>query len=228
MSERTRTAYDKWARSYDSDPNPQLVLEHDEVLTLIGAKPGEQVLDAACGTGRYAAEIAKAGANVCGIDFSEEMLTIARAKLPKVEFRLADLNTRLPFTDDVFDGIVCAQALKHLPNLLVPMQEFARVLKVGGRLVFSVTHPEMNWQGYEMRQNPEFVLPEHADIHHHRFADYFVAIDSASLAIERIQQVPVSEKIRHLLTEESFQIVEGRFQVVVFRLRKSVATQGLS
>lgn len=220
MSERTRKAYDQWARSYDSDPNPHLVLEHEDVLALIAPAAGESILDAACGTGRYTAEIARAEATVRGIDFSEEMLVIARAKLPDARFDHADLREPLQFKASTFDAVLCAQALKHLPDLSKPMQEFARVLKPGGRFVFSVTHPELDWTGYEMRDNPEFVLPQHADIHHHRFADYFAAIDRAHLKIDCIKQLPISEKIRHLLTESSYEVVRGRYQIVVFRLLK--------
>jgi ubiquinone/menaquinone biosynthesis C-methylase UbiE len=150
MSERTRRAYDTWARSYDTDPNPHLVLEHDDVLALLSAQRGEYILDAACGTGRYTVDIQRSGAHVCGVDISEEMLSVARTKLPDVDFGRADLTEALPFRADTFDAIVCAQALKHLASLLVPVREFARVLKPGGRLVFSVTHPEMNWQGYDI------------------------------------------------------------------------------
>ncbi len=98
--------------------------------------------------------------------------------------------------------------------------EFARILRAGGRFVFSVTHPDMTWDGYEMRDRPEFLLPDHADIFHHRFSDYLAAIDSAPFAINEIKQLAVSEKIRTLLTEESYEVVKGRFQIVVFRLRK--------
>ena len=179
MTERTRSSYASWAATYDSDPNPQTALEFAPVLEALAAQPGERVLDAACGTGRYTAALHEHGVEVVGADFSPEMLAIARAKLPDVEFLHADLNEPLPFADASFDAVLCGQVLKHLPSLYGPMREFARVLRDGGRLVFSVTHPDMDWTGYEMKPAELYVMREHAEIFHHRFFDYFDAAEQA-------------------------------------------------
>lgn len=53
MTRRPRSAYDRWAGSYDSDPNPQTALEEADVLEVLAKLPPGRVLDAACGTGRY-------------------------------------------------------------------------------------------------------------------------------------------------------------------------------
>lgn len=220
MSDRTRDAYDRWAPTYDADPNPQTVMEHHHVVELVTPRPGERILDAGCGTGRYAAVCDARGADVIGIDFSEGMLAAARAAWPGISFVKADLAGRLPFADATFDKAVCAQTLKHLPALAGAVRELARVLKPGGALVFSVTHPHMDWEGYEMRATPDFVLSREADIHHHALADYRSAVASARLVMEEEVEVPVSETIAHLLTAESYQRVEGRKQVIIFKARK--------
>ena len=221
MSERTRTAYDEWAATYDKDPNPQTALEYRPVLEALDARRGEHILDAACGTGRYTAVLRDAGADVVGFDFSEAMLAKARARLPDVAFVQGDLNRPLPFPDGSFDAVLCGQALKHLPALHAPMRELARVLRPGGRLVFSVTHPDMDWEGYEMRPYQGYVMRTQADVFHHRFFDYFDAAESAGLACRRILQLKVSEAIRDFLTEESYARVEGRPQILVMVLAKA-------
>jgi len=217
MSERTRNAYDQWAPTYDSSPNPQVVLEFPDVLELLAPTAGETILDAACGTGRYAVVAAERGATVTGLDFSAEMLAKAQRRLPNTEFHAADLTKPLPFPSHCFDAILCAQALKHIPDLSLTMREFARVLRTGGRVIFSVTHPNMVWDDYEMREHPGFLLNEHADIFHHQFNDYVAAVESAGFRIARLVEIPVSERIRGLLTERSYPLVAGRKQILAIR-----------
>lgn len=220
MTKRTQKAYDKWAPLYDTDPNPHILLEHDEVLKLVTPKRHEKILDAACGTGKYTIEFHKKGADVIGIDFSKKMLEIAQNKYPAIKFYQADLEKKLSFQNQQFDKINCAQALKHLRNIKPTLKEFFRVLRKGGALVFSVTHPEMDWVDFEMKDNPDFVLSENSDIFHHQFKDYFDAINQAGFKIDKIVQVPISPKIKHLLTAKSYKIVKGRYEVVIFRLIK--------
>ncbi len=223
LTARTKSAYGAWSSSYDSDRNPHIALEHPEVMKLVAPRKGEVILDAACGTGKYTSEFCIAGARVTGIDFSKKMLAIAAGRCPNANLALGNLSRKLPFPDRSFHKVNCAQALDHLPRLLNPMKEFARVLKPGGILVFSVTHPDMNWGGYVRKDgwSNRFRLTENADIFHRRFCDYFEAIERAGLAIDRIVQVPVSKEVQAHLTPKSYRAVKGRYQVVIFRLKKS-------
>ena len=220
MTDRTQTAYDEWAATYDTSPNPQTLLEYDDVLALLNVQRGERILDAACGTGRYTAALLERGANVIGMDISEGMLAVARRRLPLADFRRGDLTRTLEFPAADFDAIVCGQALKHLRSLVPTVAEFARVLKPGGRLVFSVTHPAMTWDDYEMSQDPGFLLAENADIFHHTVADYVDAVRAAGMHVECTASIGVSERIRHLLTARSYARVVGRAQVMVMRVRR--------
>lgn len=220
MSGRTRKAYDQWAPTYDTSPNPQVVLEFPDVLELLAPASGETILDAACGTGRYSMAIAELGAVAIGLDFSDEMLAIARRRMPATEFHSADLRRPLPFQSLHFDAVLCAQALKHIPDLGIVMAEFARVLRPGGRAVFSVTHPDMVWTDYEMREHPGFLLNDHAEIFHHRFKDYTDAVEGAGLRIVREVEIPISDRIRALLTERSYPLVAGRRQILAMRAER--------
>jgi len=176
--------------------------------------------DTACGTGKYTIEFHKKGADVIGIDFSKQMLEVARNKYPAIKFYQIDLEKKLSFRNQQFDKVNCAQTLKHLRNIKPTLKEFFRVLRKDGILVFSVTHPEMDWGGFEMKDRPDFVLSENSDIFHHQFKDYFNAINQAGFKIDKIVQVPISTKIRRLLTTKSYKIVKGRYEVVIFRLMK--------
>jgi hypothetical protein len=101
------------------------------------------------------------------------------------------------------------------------MREFARVLRAHGTLTFSVTHPEMEWDGYELSFNLSFVLSAESDITPHRFYHYFAAIEHAGLTLSTFRQVPVNVKIRQYLTAESFDKVKGRYQIAIFQAIKA-------
>jgi SAM-dependent methyltransferase len=98
------------------------------------------VLDAGCGTGRLAAELAESGlARVWGVDSSPEMLEVARAKTRRAGFKLGRLEA-LPFRDAWFDAAV-AWLVVHLVDRPAAFGELRRVLGPGGRLAVVTFDP---------------------------------------------------------------------------------------
>lgn len=213
---KTKHAYDRWSEIYDSEPNSQKVLEEDGVLDLVSPSSGDLILDAACGTGRYCQLFQDGGADVLGLDFSEGMLSVARVKLPDIEFKCANLELPLPFPDEMFNKINCAQALKHISDLHPTLSEFSRIIVPGGTITFSVTHPDMNWENYVVSYSSIVNLKHEAEVYHHRFCDYFQAIAKAGLKLSGFRQVPVNATIREYLTPESYEKVKGRYQIAIF------------
>jgi ubiquinone/menaquinone biosynthesis C-methylase UbiE len=141
--------YDLWAASYDATPNPIVALDARQTIALLAPQPGERILDAGCGTGRNLAALLAAGAQPCGIDFSPGMLAVARQKFPALTLLQADLQERFPFPDAGFDAVLCALIGEHLSDLRALNAEVFRVLKAGGRYVFSVYHPQLAAAGKE-------------------------------------------------------------------------------
>src|SRR2546428_11968017 len=94
------------------------------------------ILDVGCGPGYVSAAAAERGAMPIGLDFSEEMIAIAKKKFPTIEFRQGDAQN-LPFPDASVDRVVASFALLHLANPERAMTEAARVLKPGGRFGFT-------------------------------------------------------------------------------------------
>src|SRR5436853_2008522 len=90
------------------------------------------ILDVGCGPGYVSAAAAERGASPIGLDFSKEMIAIAKRMFPRIEFREGDAQN-LPFGDRTFDRVVASFALLHLANPERAMTEAARVLKPGGR-----------------------------------------------------------------------------------------------
>jgi SAM-dependent methyltransferase len=107
---------------------------------------GARVLEVGCGAAQCARWLAGQGvAGVVGVDLSRRQLQHARRIDEETGVRvptaLADAR-RLPFADAAFD-VVCSAfgALPFLPDAAAALAEWARVLRPGGRLAFSVTHP---------------------------------------------------------------------------------------
>ena len=136
---RASEGYAVWASTYDADYNPLIDLDNVAVGPLLDAYPAGDALDAACGTGRWAAYLSKRGHHVVGVDQSPEMVQVARTKLPQAELRRGDLEA-LPIPNASVDLVVCSLALTHLPQLGPAFSEFARVLRTGGAAVISNIH----------------------------------------------------------------------------------------
>ena len=129
--------------------------EYRRFFRLLGLAAADHVLDVGCGSGGPALFLAhEAGCRVTGVDVSEAGiqagLTLARrAGLEdRVHFRRADVREPLPFADGAFDAIVCMDAMCHLPNRGRLLGEWRRVLRPGGRLLYTdpvvVTGPVSN------------------------------------------------------------------------------------
>ncbi len=144
-----REGYDQWSETYDSTANPLVVLDRRHTLTLLRPQAGERILDAGCGTGWNLRSLALTGSKPVGIDFSRGMLTVVRQNTPHVPLAQADLNHELPLKRRIFDAVLCALVGEHLTNLPLTFRELLASLAPGGRLVFSVFHPEMAAAGIE-------------------------------------------------------------------------------
>lgn len=116
------------------------------VLAALGPVAGLRVLDAACGPGLYAQELADRGAHVTAFDASAAMIALARARLGgRAAVDRAVLGAALPYPGDAFDLIVCALAIHYADDRGAAFTEFFRVLRPGGALVISTQHPFMDW-----------------------------------------------------------------------------------
>ena len=104
-------------------------------------RPGDRVLDGACGTGDLAVADAKAGGAVTGLDFSERMLERARRKAPALEFLAGDLLA-LPFEDGSFDAATVGFGVRNVADLERCLSELRRVISPGGRVgILEITQP---------------------------------------------------------------------------------------
>lgn len=130
-----------------------------KVLVNRAAAPRKSVLDLCCGQGRLTAMMVAAGAEVAGLDFSPEMLSLAAELAPGAKLHKGDAAA-LPFGDSSFDAVVCNFGMMHLPDQPRALSEINRVLRPDGRFVMAT------WVGPEA--SPAFgavfgAIKAHAD-----------------------------------------------------------------
>ena len=104
-------------------------------------RPGDEVLDACCGTGDLALACAQAGGRVTGLDFSEQMLARARRKAPELDWVRGDLLA-LPFADGSFDAATVGFGVRNVEDLGRGLTELRRVLRADGHIgILEITRP---------------------------------------------------------------------------------------
>ncbi len=109
------------------------------LVRLADARRGLRALDLCCGTGDVAFALARAGAEVTGLDFSQEMLAVAKQRTPSIGAgQIAFLHgdaLKMPFPDAHFDIITLSYGLRNLADFTGGLAEMHRVTRPGGRFV---------------------------------------------------------------------------------------------
>ncbi len=130
----TRNSYDNHAREFASFTTifrGKMQKWIDYFADVLGK--GALMLDVGCGSGRDASYLTKKGLNVTGIDFSKELIKIAKNKEPKAKFFVMDFE-RIRFPKKAFNGVWAHASLLHVPKqrLLAVLQKIYAILKEGG------------------------------------------------------------------------------------------------
>jgi SAM-dependent methyltransferase len=140
--------FDAIAGAYD-ESLPAHVVEHylrkRTAFVRAHAGPGARVLDVGCGTGALAVRIEQAGCDVSGIDASEGMLRVLRARASLVDAVLGS-SAALPFATDRFDLAYCVAVMHHIADPAAvrrTLAEMVRVVRPGG-LVLVWDHNSRN------------------------------------------------------------------------------------
>lgn len=140
-----------WAEVYHCCFVPAMIAPWaGRTLALAAPRPGERVLDVACGSGvvtRCAAQAVGPKGRVVGLDISAEMLAVARSAsgedgLAAIEWHEGAAD-RLPFSDGSFDIVTCELGLMFFPDRMAALKEMRRVLAANGRIAL------MTWGALE-------------------------------------------------------------------------------
>ena len=140
-----RYGWDRAVVAYEAGWRDQLEPAHSLMLDMAALRPGERVLDVACGTGLVsfrAAQAVGAKGAVVGTDISGEMVEKARLgavlrELAHASFERGDAES-LPLPDAGFDAAVCALGLMYVPDPVRALCEMRRLLRPDGRAAAAV------------------------------------------------------------------------------------------
>jgi malonyl-CoA O-methyltransferase len=188
---KIRRSFDQAARDeahFPSTIDPRI--QHVQaLLKFFGSLTDRRVLDVGCGKGRFARVLHEQnpGADICGLDISEEMLRFVPAGI----HTLAGSMTELPFADSAFDCVYATESLEHAVEIERAVNEMCRVLEPGGKLVIIDKNAEHwgklrtpEWEKWFKRRELEKLLARNCRQVHSEFVSYWedVAPDGLFLA----------------------------------------------
>ena len=147
-----KTFFGRWSKTYDS-LGIRFWMRRFQIPALreIKFQPGIKILDLSCGTGELLQDLYRRGKGkikLFGLDISEEMLEMARKKLPlEVTLVRGDVH-RLPFDSGEFDYVLCTEAFHHYHSKYQAVTEMKRVLKNDGKIIIVDINfflPSIHW-----------------------------------------------------------------------------------
>ena len=208
--------YDELVGERGSEYQREVVIPR--TLRLLEAKPGQRVLDVACGQGVLGRALAATEVTVVGIDAAPALIEAAKRRnrsdrLP-IEYRVGDARRLDEVVEPAtFDAAVCILAIQNIAPLSPVWEGCRRAMKPGGKLVVVMTHPcfriprasDWGWDdrgGLQYRRIERYLSSSRAEIQIHPGSDpsqtapsfhrplqaYVNTLGSAGLAIDRLEE----------------------------------------
>ena len=126
------------------------VLIWPATLRLLAPQPGQRILDVACGNGLYARKLAALGSQVVAVDFSQEMVKLARTRSAPgelIDYRTLDVTDEAQLAnlaETPFDAVLCQMAIFDIADIDPLMAALPHLLRPGAPFLFSIVHPCFN------------------------------------------------------------------------------------
>jgi ubiquinone/menaquinone biosynthesis C-methylase UbiE len=184
-------AYDQWAETYDTDPNRTRELAEQVLRTIDVPVSEREVVEIGCGTGRNTEWLATLARTITALDFSEEMLRRARARVqnPRLRFIQHDVRIPWPVPDDSADLIIAMLVLEHVERLENVYAEAARTLRPRGQLFICELHPMRQLQGGQAQfSNPQSGERELVPAFIHNVSAFVAGGLSSGFELERLDE----------------------------------------
>jgi SAM-dependent methyltransferase len=201
------TDYDTIASRYAAGVDERswnALYERPATLALLPDIRSKDILDAGCGPGWYADWLARNGARVVAIDCSPRMVRLADERLHgRARVMQGDVDLRNLLLSETFDVILSSLVLHYLADLTVTFEEWARLLRPSGILVFSTHHPihqaSLLDPGYlcaELIEEEWAWLGEKMRYYRRPLRDLTEPLTAAGFVIERISEPTPSEALK--------------------------------
>ena len=135
-AERWGPLWGAWASDWAATEEQQRPT-YEEAIRRLGVTGGHRVLEVGCGSGVFLRAAADRGAEVVGVDASEELVALARERVPEADVRVGDMQF-LPFDDDTFDVVAGFNAFFFAEDMVAALREAGRVAKPGAAVLNQV------------------------------------------------------------------------------------------
>src|SRR5699024_2298142 len=181
----------------------------NDVMKRMDVQKGSTALDVCCGTGDWSIALAKAAGksgSVIGLDFSENMLSVAREKGENLnegnlDFILANAM-ELPFPDESFDYVSIGFGWRDVPDYFTVVKEMQRVAKPGGKVVcLETSQPTLFGYRHLFYFYFRFIMPLFGKLFAKSFKEYAWLHESA-------KDFPDKHKLKQLFLDAGFTRVE--------------------
>lgn len=152
-----KKAYDHWSNQYDTNTNLTRDLEASALRSILSEIKFTSCLEIGCGTGKNTEWLANKTKQLTAVDFSDEMLSIAKKKIKAdhVQFLLADINDNWDFISLNYDLVTFSLVLEHVENLDPVFNKVSKVLNKGGHVYIGELHPFKQYTGSKARFETE-------------------------------------------------------------------------
>ncbi len=232
---------ERYTATYDEQgDNHRVVLLNPTIFSLLEGLDGKHVLDAGCGEGYLSRLLAKKGASVTAVDFSQKMLDIAMERTQQqeaIQFLHGNCENLAFLADEQFDGIVSNMVLQDLEDYKAALHEMYRLLKPNSIFIFSILHPcfvtpNSGWIRHEQLDQQYWKIQRYfyegvyqqldADpsivLYHRTLTSYVQAIIQSGFTIEAIVEPKPSQDMleKYPQFEEDLHCAD----FIVFKLRK--------
>ena len=184
-----RESYNKWSLQYDSNVNKTRDMEAQILRTSFATYKPENVLEIGCGTGKNTEWLVQKYKTVTSVDFSENMLAIAKAKVnaANVIFVHADITRPWKFVTQCYDLISFSLVLEHIENLHHIFDEAANALTNNGFIYISELHPFKQYSGSKARFETDLGTETLTCFTHH-ISEFTTAANNNGLQIVKIEE----------------------------------------
>ena len=152
-----KEAYGKWAGQYDTNNNRTRDMEAEALKRMLQGRRFGHCLEIGCGTGKNTPWLAAHAARVTAVDFSGEMLALAKEKVvaAHVDFILADINQPWDFATGPYELLTFSLVLEHIRDLEAIFRQAAACTLPGGALYLGELHPFKQYSGSGARFETE-------------------------------------------------------------------------
>jgi predicted TPR repeat methyltransferase len=166
-------AYDSWALQYDTSDNKTRDLDRKSAIDTLSKYEFKNVLELGCGTGKNTDWLLEKAERIIGLDFSQEMLAIAKLKISddRVVFKKADLTKDWDVENQFADLVTSSLTLEHINDLDHIFSQANQKLKKNGLIFISELHPFKQYIGIKARFETENGVEELETFTHH-ISDY--------------------------------------------------------